>query len=664
MRLSNKLFGLLPGKVTLWFSLFLGGAVYFGLFRLIFLLTHRHLISDVSIYDLIYTFWIGFRFDAVILSIIILPLYSISLLPWIDFKIRYIRIITLIFLAVIFSLSFLICTADLRFFDVFGSRINYWAVEYIEYPELFLYSATGDSFSLELILLWLLSTISFTLFINYRLNKSYGHHSSLSKLPKIALYLLVILLLAFGIRGRLGIKGLEWGSAFFSDNHIVNQTSLNGVYTLTRSIYEEWRNGRVIFGKNINRFKFYNEKEAYLTTADMLGFQPDMNNDSFNFVRIQESDNRLGFSPNIIIIIMESWSAKYVGSLGADYNVTPEFDRLSSRGISFQNFYANGVRTNRGIPAVLCSFPSLPGRSIMKRYAADYPFFSIAQILGKENYTSIFAYGGDIEFDNMRGFLKAVGYDTFYSEDDFGSDDILGKWGVPDHIMFDRMVHEIKNLPRPFNLSIMTLSNHEPFLLPDDRFKLYDDSNSNSRELNSFYYSDWALGQFISEMEKLPVFDSTIFIFTADHCTHRTSKYLLDPIRFHTPLLIFSPSILGDSAIQVEKTGSQVDILPTLLDILGITAEHSSWGRDLLSLKKDDPGFAVVVSGEKMGLIEADKFYVHWPEAVRELYDLRDSSYLEINRADSLPDLTDRMERRLKSYIQTANYLSRGGRRK
>jgi len=298
----------------------------------------------------------------------------------------------------------------------------------------------------------------------------------------------------------------------------------------------------------------------------------------------------------------------------------------------------------------------------MKRYAADYPFRSIADILGHFSYTSIFAYGGDIEFDNMRGFLKSVGYDNFYDEYSFGNDNRFGKWGVPDHIVLDQLVENIKTFKRPFYLTILTLSNHDPYLIPDERFRLYDDSVPDSRIYNALYYSDWSIGRFIDSLRQYPVFDSTIFVFTADHCTHQSSQYLLDPARFRVPLLIYAPSLLKNEIGVINKTGSQVDILPTLLGILGLETKHSSWGRDLLSLNEDDSGFAVIVLDEKLGLVEGSYFYLHWAGSVKILFDLNESPYLQNNLFDSLSEKSDRMNYRLNSYIQMANYLSRGGR--
>ena len=652
----------IPNKIAIWFSVYVVGILFFAFFRLLFLLTHTDLINNSSFFEFLYAFWIGFRFDSLIISMILLPLLLISLLPFIQFRQRLTRNIYLAILTILFSLSFLISTADLRFYDNFGSRMNYWAIEYLEYPSIFMYTSASQRNAWELVLLWMAASVLYLYVIRKIFIRLGEYNLSVKILPKIIIYLLALALLAFGIRGRIGIQALDWGTAFFSENHFIDQLALNSVYTLTHSIYEEIRNGRTVFGEGGDRFSFYDKKDAFRTVKEMLDINNSDSTTAFNLTRTTQPHDSLPFRPNLVFVIMESWSADKVGALGSDLDITPEFDKLCNDGMLFIDFYANGVRTNRGLPAVLCSFPSLPGRSIMKRYAADYPFRSVADILKQYNYTSIFAYGGDIEFDNIRGFLKSVGYDKFYAEEDFGTENDLGKWGVPDHIVLSQLADKIKDFPRPFNLGILTLSSHDPYLIPDDRFKKYDDSIPDGDVYNSFYYSDWSIGRFIDSLKQNPVFDSTIFIFTADHCVHQSSRYLLDPNRFRVPLLIYSPSILGDRTGHYAKTGSQVDILPTLLDMIGLRTKYIGWGRDLLSLKDDDPGFAVVVLDEKLGLIERNMFYIHWAGSVKILFDITREPYLQENLIDSLPDVASRMDIRLNSYIQMANYLSRGGR--
>ncbi len=650
---------LLPEKAVFWITIFIIGIVFFAIFRFLFLLTHIDMWKFSEFKEVIWAFWVGFRFDSVILSMIVLPLYLITLLPAVILANRRVsRTLTLI-LVFIFVIIFFLSAADLKYFDHFGSRLNYWALEYIEYPGLFFYSmVTFSSFAL-LLIIWIVATVSFYIVLRKAFKRLTRFESEPTTVSKTITYVLIFLLLLIGIRGRFGIKSLDWGTAFFCNNQYINQLALNPVFTLSHSIYEEIRDGRGLFDQAADKLAFFDIHMADRTVARMLGIDSTEISNRFTPVRKSNPHISRDYMPNLVIIIFESWSADRIGALGAEFDATPEFDRLCRDGILFENFYANGIRTNRGIPAILCSFPSLPGRSIMRRYAANYPFHSVAQILDQYGYRSIFAYGGDIEFDNMRGFLKSVGYDKFYGENDFPPGKKLSKWGLPDHLVFEHLINEIERLPRPFNLTILTLSYHEPYLIPDERFEKFGDSIPDANQLNCLYYSDWALGQFMKKFKNLAVYDSTIFVMTSDHCLHQMASYPIDPNRFRIPLLIIAPDIDYPESPVIPMTGGQVDILPTLLGVMGIETSHLSWGRDLLSLNANDSGFAVLVNGQRLGYIAGSHFYFHWIDRIDSYYNLKDTSYLENNLIDSLPESAAALRAKLLSYIQTADRLSR-----
>lgn len=650
-------------KIAVWLAIYIIGILFLAVFRLLFLLTHRPLVGDSAISTVLQSFLVGLKFDSAVLSYVILPLFLFSMLPFIKFSSRKTQRVFVCLLTVIFGIFFLMSSADIRYFDVFGSRMNYWLVEYIQYPGMFLYSSATDPGFWKLFLLWLAATALFFLIIRKTINRIAEINFSAGLINRIVCSIIAVALLVLGIRGGLGIKPLDWGAAFHCDNPFLNQLSLNSVYTFAHSLYEELQEGRTVIGHENNRFAFYDINDAYRTTCEMLHLDSADITEDFTLEHSTDSYDRPGFQPNVVVIIMESWSADMIGAFGSKLGVTPRFDSLCARGILFRDFYANGVRTNRGIPAVLCSFPSLAGRSIMNRYAADRPFRSLAEILKENRYFNAFAYGGDIQFDNMEGFLRMTGYEKFYDESDFDGAKKLGKWGIPDHVVFNRLVKEMTQYRRPFHLAVMTLSNHDPYLIPDKRFQLYDDTVSDSKLLNTFYYSDWAIGQFIDSLKKEPLFDSTIFIFTADHCPHQEGKYPLAPRNFHIPLLIYAPKLIGDTAVVIDKTGSQVDIVPTLIDILGLSVVQYSWGRDLLNLPVDDSGFAVIVAEDRLGLIEGSRFFFNWLGSGKLLYNLSETPYLEHNLLDAYPDNAIRMERRLNSYIELAVYLSRGGKR-
>jgi len=647
----------IPEKVLIWLKIYLIGLVQFAFFRLLFFVFYKGSAGDPGFWLLIKSFIVGLRFDTVVLAAIILPLFLVHLIPGITFRKKTIRIIFRLVLSVIFALIIFLNAADLGFFKQFGSRLNYWAVEYIDDPGWMLHAVISYSETWLLLLMFIVIAAVFIFLLSKVITVPKERTIRPGRITRYVFYILVVVLLVLGIRGRLGIKPLDWGEAFFSENHFINQMTLNGVYTLAHSLYEEAGRDWDIYARMQRRLKIIDDDSAYKIVKDMLAIDSKDSEENYSLVRKSVGKEKPEFLPNIVIVLLESWSAKRIGVYGDTLGITPCFDSLAGSGILFKNFYANGVRTNRGITASLSSFPSLPGRSIMKRFSAEYPFRSIAEVLKPFGYTSAFGYGGDIQFDNMQGFLRRVGFTRFYDEEDFGDVPKLGKWGVPDDIFFEQMAEKMDSLPRPFVSAMMTLSFHDPFLIPDDRFGIFDESVTDYRRLNCLYYSDWSIGRFMDTVRSYPYFDSTIFIFTADHCDIQSTRYPLSPDNFRIPLLIYAPSITGDSMAVIGKTASQVDILPSVLDLLDLSAVHESWGKSIFD-STNGIGFAVIVNGDKLGLIEDSLFYFNMLDAAKALYNLNEADGLDKDIKDSYPDLSESMRRRLGAYLQMAELLS------
>ncbi len=649
----------LPDKIIFWLKIYLLGLAQFEFFRLLFLAVFWSSSGKFTVWMFIRSFIIGIRFDTVILAAILVPLFIINIVPGVTLRKKTVRIFYRIVLTIVFSLIIFLNAADLGFFKQFGSRLNYWAVEYLDDPGLMIYTILSHAGTYPLLLLFAGILIAFLVIMNRIIRKHAMTQNRNERPINYLIYIVPIILLALGIRGRLGVKPLDWGEAFFSQNQFINQMTLNGVYSLAHSLYEEGGREWDIHAEARGRFHFMENENAYKTVRRMLDIDTTIGDNQYSLIRKSAGRRPLEFLPNIVFVIMESWSAHYIGTFGDTLGLTPHFDSLAERGMLFDRFYANGVRTNRGIAATLASFPSLPGRSIMKRFSADYPFMSIAEVLKPSGYYSVFAYGGDIQFDNMEGFLRRVGFDGFYDEEDFENAPVLGKWGVQDDAFFEQMVKNIDTLPRPFVSAMMTLSFHDPFLIPDKRFEKLGPGVDDRKRLNCFYYSDWAVGRFIASVRQYPYFDSTIFVFTADHCDVQSTRYSMSPEYFHIPLLIYAPGIIGDSMTVVHKIGSQVDIIPTVLDLLGISAVHESWGKSLLD-SANGTGFAVLVNGDKVGLVEDSLMYFELLKATRALYDIDKPDGMDHDIVKSFPRIANTMENRLEAYLQLAEFLSSG----
>ena len=654
--------GLLPSRpYVLLFLVYVLAMLFFTGLRLLFALHFHEQIANTDTLDVLEGFVIGLRFDQVVVLFVLLPL--ILVLPWVNLQWRAVRKLILSYLAIVFSLTFLLILIDIRFYAYFHSHLNFMAVDYLDEGSIVWSMIAADPRFYFFILIWLTFTLVFVVLLHllYGRAKVLPYRRAWSN--QLAYFLLAITLVFVGIRGRVGISPIDWGVAYYSQDHFLNQLALNGVYTLSRTILEENNDPRLSYLSERERFPFVPFSAGLDTVQAMLGQEGDewLEPSQSLLRRTRQPQSTVDFQPNIVLVLMESWTAQNTGALGSNRGLTPNFDKLASQGILFTNFYANGIRTNYGLSAILCSFPSLPGRAVMKRYNAWHPFRTLSEILHDRGYYNAFVYGGDLAFDNMEGFFTEKRYDCFYGDSYFGREHAFSKWGVPDHIVFEKTIPMMDSLPRPFQLTVLTISNHEPFDLPDSSVQRYMDASDSSRIFNSQIYADHALGQFITELKTKPFSDSTIYIFTADHARFGSGKYRGDPQDFHVPLLLYSPGILGTEGRRIETFGSQIDIIPTLMGLLGGDYVHASWGRNLLKLPGDGPGFAPMNVFDHISSIDRDYFYFEVLGHKTALYETEmlgqvSKDVKDIKQADFV-----RIQRRLRIYVQIAEQLSTPG---
>ena len=651
-RILNLIF---PPRIVLFFAaVFAASAVCLTLLRLGFLLKHRSLASDIPLPTLLYSFIVGARFDAVVISWILIPLFILSHLPLIGMdRLKPARVIVLTILVICFSLLFLLSLVDIEYFGEFGSRLNHWALEYLDQPDMVWYTVwSGYPVAVYFILLGALTFVF--AFLVIRISGRIFSRRQKERISVRCIYFLVILALLFlGARGRWQLAPMNWGLAYFSPHGFANQLALNGPYTLSRSYWDDYRHKS---GESLERFRFFATAEALSSVQDLLANPKEKLVDpSASLARWYhpEADPERAKDHNVVIILLESWLAGYVGTLGGKSGVTPNFDSLAREGILFERFFATGTRTNRGLVSILCSFPSQPYRSVMKQYAASRPFSSIAEILKKRDYRSILVYGGDLQFDNMEGFLRDQGVERFIGEKAFPAGQRLGKWGVPDHAVFERANREFVEFgDGPFLGIILTLSNHEPFLLPSPDFKVFGQDVPRSEYLNAFHYSDWSLGEFFRQAEKQPYFQNTIFVMVADHGKLLDSHGQLPWDRFHIACLIYAPEILGISGRRVSTVASQTDLVPTILGLLGKPVFHESWGRDVLSLPAEDKGFAMMLDGSLIGWLEEPYYMVERFGVNSTLYDIRRDPQQKHDLSSELPDVVKRLQTKERSLLQ------------
>jgi len=320
--------------------------------------------------------------------------------------------------------------------------------------------------------------------------------------------------------------------------------------------------------------------------------------------------------PNVVVVMMESMSAEYMATFGNDEGLTPNLDRLAKEGLLFSRLYAAGTRTVRGLEALSAGLPPLPGKSVV-RWPNITNLNTLGGALAARGWSPHFLYGGYGMFDNMNGYFAAQGYQV---TDRTGFKDGLiefeNVWGVADEHLFDQVLGEIDAdaaAGRPFFGHIMTASNHVPFTYPDGRI----DIPSPGKRRGGVKYADYAVGRFIEMAKQKPWFDNTIFVFVADHCASSAGKAKIPVHRYHIPAIVYAPKLISPK--RVDTLASQIDLVPTMLAILGLQGDDHFVGRDILRMPPEE-GRALLSTYQNLGYLKGDVMTVLEPRRKIETF--------------------------------------------
>ncbi|BAP42236.1 sulfatase [Pseudomonas sp. StFLB209] len=351
---------------------------------------------------------------------------------------------------------------------------------------------------------------------------------------------------------------------------------------------------------------------------------------------------------NVVLVTIESFSAKYMGSNGDTRNLTPNLDELRKHSLYFSNFYATGTRTDRGLEAITLSIPPTPGRSIVKRIGREAGFASLGQQLSAVGYDSVFVYGGRGYFDNMNAFFSGNGY-RVVDQSSVAESEIHFKnaWGMADEDLYKqtlKLADANFAAGKPFLLQLMTTSNHRPYTYPDNRI----DIKSGKGRDGAVKYTDYAIGQFLQAARQKPWFDNTIFIFVADHTAGSAGKEDLPVVNYQIPLFIYAPKIVKPR--DDGQLASQIDLAPTLLGLLNMSYESTFFGRDL-QLAPTLPPRVVLGNYQHLGLFDGQNLAILSPRNGLRRHD--DALGASIEKASQS---TDPLVARTITYYQAASH--------
>ena len=511
----------------------------------------------------------GLMFDAVAGASLLWPLalyLAVSPAAW--WSRRGWRAVTGAGLAVWLMLMLFICTAEWLFWDEFGTRFNFIAVDYL----LYTHEVVGnirESYPVGKLLGLMALAAAGAVWWGRRLLMPPADPGAKGRLTRGLPVMLALVLLPAHLAVHADMKQ-------HSDNRYLNDLSGDGVYEFFAAL----RHNELDFEH------FYQSLPAEDALARLRRQLPTPHarlrdhgrDDLTRLVDYGVPERRL----NVVLISVESLSADFMAAFGSRDGLTPRLDQLAREGLLFTRLYATGTRTVRGLEALSLAVPPTPGQSIVKR-PHNEGLFSLGSVFRAKGYDTRYVYGGYGYFDNMNAFFSANSYEVVdrmaIPAEAIHHENI---WGVADEDLFTLAVQQADASyakGRPSFMHVMTTSNHRPFTYPDGRI----DIPSHTGRAGGVKYTDWAIGRFIDEAAKRPWFRDTVFVIVADHCAASAGKTDLPLERYHIPAIVYAPAHVQPQ--QVDRLASQIDIAPTLLGLLHFRYESRFLGYDLFDLE-------------------------------------------------------------------------------
>lgn len=458
-----------------------------------------------------------------------------------------------------------------QFLYEYDSRPNRLFVEYLVYPrEVFAMLWSGYKGTLTLTALGLSAAGWLTV---RHFNKYRGNSDPWRARTVMLVWPIVVIVLFVMIRSSFQHRPANLASFAFCDDAMVNSLVANSAYSVLTAIYGL---------KNEASSEIYgamSSQEIISRVRKGMAVGPgSFTSDRFPTLHKQVASVRRKRPLNLVIVLEESLGAGFVERLGG-IPITPNLSGLADQGIWFEQLYATGTRSVRGIEAIVAGFPPTPALSVVKLNKSQRDFETLASILRRAGYRNEFVYGGESHFDNMRGFFLGNGFHDVFDRKDIAAPKFVGSWGASDEDLFDKaherlqVLHESR---QPYFLLVFSSSNHSPFEFPDGRIDLYEQPKQTVH--NAVKYADHALGGFLTKARNSQYWDDTLVMVVADHDTRVYGDELVPVDKFHIPGVILGADT---QPRRIESTVSQIDLAPTLLSLMGVDSEHPFPGRDL-----------------------------------------------------------------------------------
>lgn len=613
--------GFIPGWVKAYFTFFLANWLLFGIFRLIFLGVFHAALTPAHYHELWTTFYIGAKFDFRLAGFLSIPL-ALYLTVCAFWKgALYIRKAVAALCGVLEAAVVLVYFLDFAHYAYISMRINYSIMHYAENPLISLQMAWQTYPVVWGILGLLLCAALGYLFVKYIIDKAFAQPDNRRWWSKVG-WFFISLLIAGGLGfGQISQYPLRWSNAYHSTNHFICNLTLNPVLNI-------FDTARFVKADSFDEAKtraYYDEVSKFLQVQNP-------NPDTLSFDReIKDSPKAQQHDYNVVIIFMESLAWNKISFTNPDLDPTPFVRELADQSILFTHFYSPTSATARAVFATVTNIPDVSSFKTSSRNPLIVDQHVIINAL--KDYEKYYFIGGSANWGNIRGVLEHNIDDIhMYEEGSFEHESRNDVWGISDLDLFREanrvLAQEQQETKKPFFAFIQTAGYHRPYTIPEDNagFVVQDISDELARqrsfggaaEYNSLRFSDHALREFFKLARKEPYYKNTLFFIFGDHgLAAPQSENMprgtveLNLINHWIPLLITGGPITQKQV--VDKTASQVDILPIAMGLLGRGYQTRAVGRDVLNAQKEaEPGALIygwADTPSPIGFVQGEYYY-------------------------------------------------------
>ena len=595
--------------------------------RLIFWLKFNNPADPVSTQDLIWSFYLGMKFD---LQASLGTLLPVLLLGWIKplhpVYSQFGRRFWAVYVSLAFFLMYSIYITDAGHYAYLQQRLNATALRFLENPFI---SATMVWETYPVILGGFIFSIIFalTVYLFIKLTSQINEDEPVTAYwgnkrwyHKSVLVIMTIIMVFFGLMAKISWYPLRWSDAFFSTHAFSAQLSSNPVIYFSNTL------------KNVaETYDIEAAQQAYPFMVDYLAIQQpnqQMDGSLLNFARQYNFPPAATGKTNVIVVILESFASYKTSLSNNPLRSTPNIERLANEGYYFKNFFTPSTGTARSVWTFITGLPDIEKNKTSSRNPLIVDQHTIINAF--KDHRKLYFLGGSASWANVRGLLSSNIPDLkLYEEGSYDSPDI-DVWGISDLSLFREANAVFREQTQPFFAVIQTSGNHRPYTIPEDNegFDVWTDDDlsvdvksygfASLEELNSFRFMDHSIGHFIKIAKKEPYFDNTLFVFFGDHGIHAPTgdhvpafEAQLNLQGLRVPLVFYGKSVISKPKV-FDTIASEVDVLPTIASITGTSYLNTTLGRDLTDDTFNDNRYAFTIehgSNRTIGLL-SDEYYL------------------------------------------------------